>query len=44
MPLSFGPFGGQIMVADDINNLVHTIDNLGNVNYDAFGVGPYSLT
>ena len=35
-PLSFGPLGGQILVADDENGQVYAIDNLGNVTYNAF--------
>ena len=37
LPASFGPLAGQIMVADDINNNVYTINSVGNVNYDPFG-------
>ena len=43
LPLSFGPpgppahLGGQLMVADDQHHQLYTIDNLGNVNYSAFG-------
>ena len=37
LPSSFGPLGGQIMVADDQHNQLYTIDNLGNVNYNPFG-------
>src|SRR4029077_8953083 len=33
LPANFGPLGSQIMVADDLNNNVYTIDNMGNVNY-----------
>ena len=32
LPASFGPLQGQIMVADDINNNVYTINSVGNVN------------
>src|SRR5438105_1490322 len=35
-PLSFGPFGGQILVADEDSGSVHAIDNTGNVTYDVF--------
>src|SRR5215831_16790676 len=35
-PLSFGPFGGQILVADEFSGSVHAIDNTGNVTYDVF--------
>jgi hypothetical protein len=31
VPLSFGPFGGQILVADDVNGQVHAIKNDGTV-------------
>ncbi len=37
LPSSFGPLGGQIMVADDQASQLYTIDNLGNVNYNPFG-------
>src|SRR6476659_5200094 len=37
LPKSFGPLGGQIMVADDQHHQLYTIDNLGNVNYNPFG-------
>src|ERR1700756_3458846 len=35
-PLSFGPFGGQILAADEFSGSVHAIDNAGNVTYDVF--------
>src|SRR5439155_1018493 len=35
-PLSFGPYGGQILVADEFSGSVHAIDNNGNVSYDIF--------
>ena len=35
-PLSFGPYGGQILVADEFSGSVHAIDNTGNVTYDVF--------
>ena len=35
-PLSFGPFGGQILVADDVNGQVHAIKNDGTVTLNAF--------
>ena len=35
-PLSFGPFGGQILAADEFSGSVHAIDNTGNVTYDVF--------
>ena len=36
LPSSFGPLGSQIMVADDINSNVYTINNMGVVNYEPF--------
>ena len=36
LPASFGPLAGQIMVADDVNNNVYTINSMGNVNYSPF--------
>ena len=36
VPLSFGPFGGQILVADEAAGKVHAIKNTGAVTYDAF--------
>ena len=35
-PLSFGPFGGQILAADEFSGSVHAIDNAGTVTYDVF--------
>src|SRR6478672_9633555 len=32
LPASFGPLGGQIMVADDLNSNVYTINSAGIVN------------
>ena len=37
LPLTFGPLGGQIMVADDQHHQLYTINNLGTVNYTPFG-------
>ncbi len=39
LPSSFGPLGGQIMVADDQQHQLYTIDNASppNVNYNPFG-------
>src|SRR6266481_6230615 len=31
VPIGFGPHGGEIWVADESNDAVHAIDNLGNV-------------
>src|SRR6478752_2700731 len=39
-PLSFGPLGGQILVADENDNEVNAIDNLGNVTYNVFNWSP----
>ena len=39
LPASFGPLGGQIMVADDLNSNLYTINSVGNVNYQPFGAG-----
>jgi hypothetical protein len=40
VPMSFGPnpgqLGGQILVADEDDNQVNAIDNLGNVTYNVF--------
>ena len=36
VPLSFGPFGGQILVADDVNGQVHAIKNDGTVTLNVF--------
>jgi hypothetical protein len=38
LPLSFGPLGGKIMVADDSFNQLYTVDNMGNVTYNPFGL------
>ena len=35
-PLSFGPYGGQILAADEDSGGVHAIDNTGNITYDVF--------
>ena len=35
-PLSFGPYGGQILAADEDSGGVHAIDNAGNITYDLF--------
>ena len=35
-PLSFGPFGGQILVADEDRGSVHAIKNDGTVTLDVF--------
>jgi hypothetical protein len=35
-PPSFGPLGGQILVADEVNGQVHAIDSNGNVTHNAF--------
>jgi len=35
-PLSFGPLGGQILVADEYNGRVHAIANDGTVTLDVF--------
>ena len=40
LPASFGPLGGQIMVADDINSNLYTINSAGTVNYNPFNVPP----
>ncbi len=39
-PLSFGPLGGQILVADDENGLVYAIKNDGTITYNAFNWSP----
>jgi hypothetical protein len=39
-PLSFGPLGGQILAADDINGQVHAIKNDGTVTLNAFNWSP----
>src|SRR4029077_4800896 len=44
LPASFGPLGGQIMVADDQNSNLYTIENTGFVNYFPFGGTPGSFT
>src|SRR5882724_7682366 len=36
VPQSFGPLGGQILVADEDHSAVHAIDNLGNVTLNVF--------
>jgi len=36
-PLSFGPLGGQILVADEDNGAVHAIANDGTVTPNVFG-------
>ncbi|HWI67890.1 MAG TPA: hypothetical protein VNS88_05890, partial [Nitrospiraceae bacterium] len=36
LPASFGPLAGQIMVADDLNSNLYTINSVGNVNYQPF--------
>ena len=36
VPASFGPFGGQILVADDVNGEVHAIENNGTVTLNVF--------
>jgi len=40
LPASFGPLAGQIMVADDANSNVYTINSVGNVNYQPFPAVP----
>ena len=44
LPASFGPLGGQIIVADDLNNNLYTINSVGAVNYSPFGGTPGSFT
>ena len=39
-PLSFGPLGGQILLADEVNGQVHAIDSNGNVTHNAFNWSP----
>ena len=39
-PLSFGPLGGQILVADEHNGQVHAIKNDGTVTRNAFNWSP----
>ena len=34
--MSFGPLGGQILAADDVNGQVHAIKNDGTVTLNAF--------
>src|SRR5438874_1043735 len=36
VPQSFGPLGGQILVADEDGSAVHAIDSLGNVTLNVF--------
>jgi hypothetical protein len=40
VPLSFGPLGGQILAADDINGVVDAIKNDGTVTLNAFNWTP----
>ncbi len=39
-PLSFGPLGGKILVADETGGQVHAIDSNGNVTHNAFNWSP----
>src|SRR5438876_41476 len=36
VPREFGPYGGQILAADENNGAVHAIDSGGNITYNVF--------
>src|SRR5437899_2776755 len=36
VPREFGPYGGQLLAADENNGAVHAIDSGGNITYNVF--------